>query len=200
MDFKLTKPLVLASQSPRRQELLRLIQLPFILDIPHTFQEQTGDENSDAEALVLFNAKGKAEEIAKKHPKSLILGVDTIVECEGEILGKPENEQAAQKMLQKLSGKTHRVWTAMFLMDTETQTSEFHVETTEVCFAPMSPAEISAYVATGEPMDKAGAYAIQGIGALHITGIRGDFFNVVGLPLHQLQSLLKRIDPNLKNN
>lgn len=190
MDWKLTKPFILASQSPRRQEVLRLVELPFELEIPSDFSEFTSSEISDPETLAWENAKGKAHEIARKHQKALVLGVDTIVEIDGKILGKPVDEKDALRMLKLLSGKTHTVWTGMHLIDTETKQEQRCIEKTQVTFLDVDDETLARYIQTGEPMDKAGAYAVQGIGALYIRGIEGDFFNVMGLPVYRLRQML----------
>lgn len=190
MDWKLTKPFILASQSPRRQEILRLVELPFELEIPSDFSEFTSSEISDPETLAWENAKGKAQEIARRHQKALVLGVDTIVEIDGKILGKPVDEKDAYRMLKLLSGKTHTVWTGMHLIDTQTKKEQRCVEQTKVTFLDIDDETLKQYIQTGEPMDKAGAYAVQGIGALYIQGIEGDFFNVMGLPVYRLRQIL----------
>ena len=186
-------PLILASKSPRRRELLNLIGLPFEVDVPHEFEEFTGDQVNDPKELVLANARGKVEEVKKRHPDDLILGVDTVVAIDGKILGKPATPNEAVEMLQKLQGRTHEVWTGLELFDPTTQSTMNFAEKTEVDFLPMTLEQIEAYVATGEPMDKAGAYAIQGLGAVNIRGIRGDFFTVVGLPVAKLYTALLQL-------
>lgn len=183
------KKLILASQSPRRRELLELIGLPFEVQIPN-FEEYTAQSISVPGDLALANARGKAEEVARRNPNQPVLGVDTVVAIHGHILGKPENIEDAARMLSLLQGKTHTVWTALCLISDET--TQVAVEHTEVDFLPMSEEEIQAYVATNEPMDKAGAYAIQGKGAAYIRGIRGDFFTVMGLPVWKLWEWWKK--------
>ena len=188
------KPLILASQSPRRKDLLNLIGLAFEVDIPTEFQEFTPEQVSDPRDLVQKNAKGKVDEVKLRHPGAIILGVDTVVALEGEILGKPSDEKEAFEMLTKLQGKTHTVWTGVQILDAETGLEISFEDSTEVDFLPMSPAQIEIYIQTGEHMDKAGAYAIQGLGSVFIRGIRGDFFNVVGLPVwHVHQALLELV-------
>ena len=188
--LSLPKPLILASQSPRRKELLNLIGLNFEVDVPSAFQEFTPAQISSPQELVLENAKGKVEEVKSRHPNSLILGVDTVVALGGEVLGKPANVQEAIEMLSKLQGKSHTVWTGVQVLDTQTQKLVSFEDSTEVDFLPMTLEQIKTYVASGEPMDKAGAYAIQGLGSVYIRGIRGDFFNVVGLPIWHVHSAL----------
>ncbi|QQR54905.1 septum formation inhibitor Maf [Candidatus Peregrinibacteria bacterium] len=191
--LNLKYPLILASQSPRRKELLNLINLSFEVDIPHEFEEFTAAQIPDPQELVKANAAGKVQEVRTRHPAAVILGVDTVVALDGQILGKPANPEEAVKMLQKLQGKTHTVWTGVQLLDTTTGKKLSFEEQTEVDFLPMSDEVIRAYVKTGEPMDKAGAYAIQGLGSVHIRGIRGDFFTVVGLPLAKVYAALREL-------
>ena len=187
------KPLILASQSPRRKDLLNLIGLAFEVDVPALFQEFTAVQMPDPQELVRENAKGKVEEVKHRHTNSIILGVDTVVALNGEVLGKPESAQEAIDMLSKLQGKTHTVWTGVRILDSETGLNVSFEDSTEVDFLPMSKTEIETYVQSGEPMDKAGAYAIQGLGSVFIGGIRGDFFNVVGLPIAHVHSTLKKL-------
>ncbi len=190
----LSKPLVLASQSPRRKELLNLIGLTFEVDVPHTFEEFTPEHFPNPQVLVRENAKGKVEEVKTRHPKALILGVDTVVSIQGKILGKPKTQEEAMSMLGQLQGQTHTVWTGVKLLDIASGKEISFEDSTEVDFLPMTQKDIADYVQTGEPMDKAGAYAIQGLGSVYIRGIRGDFFNVVGLPIwHVHQALLEMV-------
>ena len=178
-------PLILASLSPRRRELLKLIGVKFRVVKP-SFCEFTPADISNPALLVKKNAIGKAKEFAGAFPKSTILGVDTVVAIGSRILGKPTSQANAVKMLKLLSGKTHTVYTATcFLRAHKVQT---FVDKAKVDFLPMTDKEIHAYIATGEPMDKAGAYAIQGLGSRYIKGIRGDFFTVMGLPVWRVWS------------
>ena len=186
----LQKPLILASQSPRRKELLNLMGLTFGVDVPSTFQEFTPEHFPDPQVLVRENAKGKVEEVKSRHPDSIILGVDTVVSIQGKILGKPNSQEEAMSMLTQLQGQTHVVWTGVSLLDTVSGKEMTFEDATEVDFLPMIPKDIADYVQTGEPMDKAGAYAIQGLGSVYIRGIRGDFFNVVGLPIWHVHAAL----------
>lgn len=188
--LNLKKPLILASQSPRRKELLNLIGLPFQVDVPSAFEELTEAEEPSPQLLVRANALGKVEEVRSHHPKALILGVDTVVALDGKILGKPKDSEDAIRMLTALQGKTHTVWTGVCVVDAETGISLTFEESTEVDFLPMGEEAIRSYVQTGEPMDKAGSYAIQGVGSVYIRGIRGDFFTVVGLPVAKVHSAL----------
>lgn len=180
--------LVLASSSPRRRELLEMLGLSFEV-LPAAGEEAAEGELSPAE-LVVELALQKAREVAKKRPSSLVLGADTIVELEGEIFGKPRDEAHAAQMLRALSGRTHRVYTGVALVSGGHEDAA--AELTEVSFRELTEAEIAAYIKTGEPMDKAGAYGAQGLAALFVSGIRGDFFNVMGLPLCLLGTMLDR--------
>jgi septum formation protein len=177
--------IILASASPRRLELLRLTGLPFEV-IPSSVDEEcvTG---APAEVARLLSER-KAEEVAARHPGALVLGADTIVTLDGAILGKPRDAGDARRMLALLSGRTHQVITGIALRGAGAVSDAV---STDVTFRPLTAREIAAYVATGEPMDKAGAYALQGHAALFTPEIRGDYANVVGLPLCRLTDLLR---------
>jgi septum formation protein len=187
----MNKKIILASGSPRRRELLNLIGLDFVVDVSKEFKEHTGADLADPKALVAKNAEGKAKEVALRHKSGIVLGVDTVVSINGQILGKPENAGDAKKMLKLLQGKTHNVWTGIYLLDAKTGKSLSAQDKTEVDFLEMTDKEIDEYIKTGEPMDKAGAYAIQGIGSKFIRSIRGDFFNVMGLSVWRVYNLWK---------
>ncbi len=185
----MTVRIVLASQSPRRRELLALI------GIPHEVRPADLDESllagevpsSHAERL----AREKAELVAALHPDAVVIGADTIVVLDGEILGKPGDIPEAEATLRRLSGRTHTVHTAVAVArDGRTVSS---VESVEVTFRPLDDAQIEAYVATGEPMDKAGAYGIQGYGAVIVERVHGDYFAVMGLALGRLVGLLWQV-------
>ncbi len=236
------RTVILASNSPRRRELLELGGIDYLVDASDI------DEDlliTDGAGLVEELSKRKAEAVAKRHPNSLLIGADTVVVLEDQILGKPKDEEDAKKMLRKLSGKTHLVMTGVSVVETgnrqelpaketgnrqeipakeignrqeaaetgevnegknnnEIGTSEasedgvirrvttFH-ETTEVTFYELSEDEIEDYVLTGEPLDKAGAYGIQGRGTLLVKEIKGDYNNVVGLPLARLCRELRKM-------
>lgn len=184
-------PLILASSSPRRRELLTL------LDIPFTVQSSDADETLPAgispDEAVLLLARRKAETVrnSRQDSRCVILAADTVVACQGTVFGKPATEEEAFSMLNALSGNTHSVYTGVCL-DSPEKRSLFYA-CTKVTFYPLSKAEIGDYIATGEPMDKAGAYGIQGRGALLIQGICGDYFNVVGLPIAQVKRELSKL-------
>ncbi len=181
--------LILASQSPRRRELLEQIGLRDFLIHPAK-GEETAPAGLSPERLVERLSRQKAAEVAAACPGDVVIAADTVVAAGGAVLGKPRTPEEAAEMLASLSGRTHTVYTGVTVRrDGEAVTEH---EATSVRFRPLSRAEIAAYVATGEPMDKAGAYGIQGRGALLVEGIEGDYFNVVGLPLCRLAQILAR--------
>ena len=182
------RKLILASASPRRAEILRTVGWPFEA-LPADIDE-TRRAGEDAVAYVERIARAKAEGPALRVPGSTILGADTVVVIEDEILGKPRDDEDARRMLRLLRDRWHQVLTGVALVDGDTGSAKVAHEVTEVRFAAMSEDEIDWYVATGEPRDKAGAYAIQGQGARFIKEIRGDYFNIVGLPVRLLYELL----------
>ena len=181
--------IVLASQSPRRRELLSLI------GIPHEVRPADLDESllpgesptEHAERL----ARSKAETIAAREPRAVVIGSDTIVVLDGDVLGKPRDTAEASAMLRRLSGRTHTVHTAVAVARDGRTVSD--VESVEVTFRPLDDTQIEAYIATGEPMDKAGAYGIQGYGAVIVERVHGDYFAVMGLALGRLVSLLEAV-------
>jgi len=185
--------LVLASQSPRRAELLRAVGGEFETVAANI--DETRMESEDAVSYVKRLAKGKAETVAGRVSNhELVLGADTVVVIDGEILGQPRDDDDARRMLKLLSGKWHEVLTGIALLRTgKPPRVVVDHETTRVQFCEMSDHEIDWYVSTGEPKGKAGAYAIQGRGALFIRGIQGDYFNVVGLPLRLVYELSQKI-------
>lgn len=181
---------VLASNSPRRKELLRLICSSFEIE-PADIDEHIS-ENIPLDKMPEYLAARKAEHIHKKHPNDIVIGCDTGVFIDNMMIGKPSSDKAAFEILKILSGKTHRVITgcAIFKGDRKIVFSQV----TEVEFYPLTDEEILEYIDTGEPDDKAGAYGIQGKGALLVKEIRGDYNNVVGLPLALLNKKLKEIE------
>lgn len=178
---------VLASQSPRRRELLRLI------GIPHEVRPADIDETYLPGELPRAHAERLAREKARRiaDPDAVVIGSDTIVVVDGEVLGKPVDETDATRMLRRLSGRSHVVMTAAAVAWQGRLESD--VEQTEVTFHELSDAEIAAYIRTGEPMDKAGAYGIQGFGATIVARVDGDYFAVMGLPLQRLVRLFARL-------
>ena len=179
---------VLASGSPRRQELLKKLCNDFIVEPCNAAEMETAENPA---ALAIKNATIKAETVAQKHLGDIVIGADTIVVLNGKIFGKPHGERGAVEMLKTLSGKKHEVITGLAICTSgKTYTAS---EVTEVFFGEMTEAEIGAYVATGEPLDKSGSYALQGGAAKFIRKINGDWSNVVGLPLYRLRMLAKSI-------
>ncbi len=180
---------VLASASPRRRELLSLITNDFIIDLPQV-EEICPDEIPPRDRPE-YLARLKANEVVVRHPDDIVISADTAVFVDDRMLGKPEDREDACLMLRSLSGRTHSVITGCCIARGEERIS-FSV-VTEVEFYPLTDAEIEEYVDTGEPFDKAGSYGIQGKGALLVREIRGDYFNVVGLPVAELSRRLKCI-------
>ena len=180
--------LILASQSPRRRELLGLTGLPFIVraaDIDETMDP--GRAPFDEVARV---SRLKAEAVARK-PEDVVIAADTIVVCGGEVLGKPRNEADAFRILSLLSGRHHEVMTGMTVVCGDKVIT--HTEVTKIHFRELHPEEIRAYIASGEPMDKAGAYGIQGGAALFADEMVGDYYNVMGLPVCRLAVILRSL-------
>lgn len=170
--------LILASKSPRRQEILRQAGLPFAVRAPQV--EEVREPGEPPEAYVRRLSRQKAEAVTRRAGE-IVLAADTIVVVEGTVLEKPADQADAERMLTLLSGRAHEVLTGIFLLGEGLEVSD--LARTVVRFVTMQPAEIKAYAASGEPDDKAGAYAIQGLACKYIAGIEGCYFNVVGLPI-----------------
>lgn len=180
---------ILASQSPRRRELLRQVGIAHEVmpaDVDETYLAHEAPA-PHAERL----ARLKAATLAAEHPHALVIGADTIVVIDGMVLGKPADAEEARGMLSRLSGRTHAVYTAVAVARDGALVSG--VEAVEVTFRPLTPRQVAEYVATGEPMDKAGAYGIQGLGATLVERIHGDYFAVMGLALGRLVALLREV-------
>jgi septum formation protein len=188
------KRIILASASPRRRELLKQIKLDFETD-PAEYEEHL-TTNLEPHELVRELSAGKAKSVAAKYSNAIIIAADTIGLLDGQVIGKPRNNAEARKMLTSLSGKCHLVITGFTIIDTETGTIATHTEDTMVYFKQLTPGQIESYIKSGEPLGKAGAYAIQGLGAVLIDHIEGDFYNVVGLPLSALADSLKAFGIN----
>ena len=179
--------IVLASQSPRRRELLGKMGLEFTTKSPEIDEEAI--HGLPAQELVKTLSREKALHIAHgEDPDTIVIGSDTVVVLDGEILGKPATPRQAEEMLTALSGRSHEVCTGVTVCQGEKVVSQ--VEVTQVTFRSLTPEEVRRYVQTGEPMDKAGAYGIQGYGALLVEGIQGDYSSVVGLPVCRLGRIL----------
>jgi septum formation protein len=184
-------PLVLASGSPRRRELLALAGIPFLVDVPHIDEERYHDLDPTEFARQL--SRDKALAIAPRYPNRIVLGADTVVVMGNVIYGKPQDAADAERILGELAGHWHTVITAITLIFPGLPPNTQH-EATQVKMRKMDGDYIRRYVASGEPMDKAGAYAIQDRGSLIVESIKGDFYNVVGLPLVLLLQTLKHYD------
>ncbi len=186
------KRLILASGSPRRRELLR--NAGFIFEvIPPEVAEDNPDNDAPAK-LVERLALDKAEAVAgrfRRQDNVVVLGADTVVVVDSTLLGKPASPAEARQMLQRLSDRTHEVITGVALVEPETARRTVAHETTRVFFRPLEPQEMEDYVATGEPLDKAGAYAIQGGASRFVTRVEGCYFNVMGLPVALVDRLLR---------
>ena len=181
--------LILASQSPRRRELLERMGLTEF-EIRPAAGEETASPDLTPAQLVEELSRQKAREIAlTAEAEDVIIAADTVVAADGRVLGKPHSTREAQQMLRFLSGRTHTVYTGITVRRGEQVLTQH--EATDVVFRPLREAEIAAYVSTGEPMDKAGAYGIQGRGCVLVEGIRGDYYNVMGLPVCRLGLMLR---------
>ena len=178
--------LILASQSPRRRELLGLTGLDFIVRVADI--DETMDPEKAPFDEVARVSRMKAEAVARK-PEDVVIAADTIVVCEGKVLGKPRDEEDAFRILSLLSGRHHEVMTGMTVVRGDEVIT--HTEVTRIHFRQLHPEEVRAYIATGEPMDKAGAYGIQGGAALFADGMEGDYYNVMGLPVCRLGMILR---------
>ncbi len=190
-----TVKIILASSSPRRAEILRAAGIAF--QIRATEIDETPLPGEPAQAMVARLAEEKARAAAAQlgagMRECIVVGADTTVELGGEILAKPRDAGHAREMLARLSGRTHQVLTGIFLLQLPGNAQRAAVEKSAVTFAPLTEKEIEAYVASGEPLGKAGAYAIQGIAGRYIPSMEGCYFNVVGLPLARLYALLREL-------
>lgn len=184
--------LILASGSPRRKELLSLFRIPFTV-IPADVDETMDPAKAPYAEVARLSAK-KARAV-KREPDDVVIAADTIVVCEGKVLGKPKSEENAYHMLSLLSGRDHQVMTGCTVLRGEK--CETFTEVTDLHFRTLSEREIRAYIASGEPMDKAGAYGIQGGAALFCRRMEGDYYNVMGLPVCRLWQTLQSIAPEL---
>ena len=182
--------IILASQSPRRRQLLEMLGLDFVV-IPAKGEEVIPSGMSPGDTVRLLSRQKAAAVAAGASPEDIVIAADTIVWHGGQVLGKPKNEQEAARMLSALSGNTHQVYTGITVRKGETVLSG--AECTNVRFRKLSGHEIDAYIACGEPFDKAGGYGIQGVACLFVEGIEGDFFNVMGLPVCRMGKMLKEL-------
>jgi septum formation protein len=190
--------IILASASPRRYELLKQIKIPFTVQVSKINENKIkmGKPQNWVQNLALE----KALDVAQSIDEGLVIGADTVVVKENRVLGKPLTSEEAMSMLNFLSGSTHQVMTGIAIVNAVNQRIFTDVEITTVKFRNLTEQEIYSYVASGEPMDKAGAYGIQGLGALLVEGITGCYFNVVGLPLNKLALGLKKFGMEVLND
>lgn len=188
---------ILASASQRRKELLGRIIDDFDIVVSNIDEEKI-PFNGDYSHYVMELAREKASAVASTIKESaMVIGCDTIVVCKDKILGKPKDETDAFNMLKLLSGNIHKVYSGIAVIDTKTKNTKIDYLCTHVKFSHLSHEEIKKYIATGEPMDKAGAYGIQGFGGVFVEEIKGDYYSVVGLPLNKLNKMLREMGVNL---
>jgi septum formation protein len=180
--------LILASSSPRRKELLENLHLTF--EISSSNADESFNPGTPPDVIVMDLAERKAKDVAKRYPDSFVIGADTVVVIDDQVLGKPSDEQEAREMLRLLSGTTHSVFTGVAIVNANQAVRFF--EKTDVTFWELTPSEIEAYIKSGEPFDKAGGYGIQGFGSILVRKISGDYFNVVGLPVSKTIRELKK--------
>ncbi|GGA36544.1 Maf-like protein [Paenibacillus physcomitrellae] len=200
MTMKPSKSIILASTSPRRQELIAVLGIPFSV-IP-SYADETLEPEWSPEQAVSELALRKAQQVYDSlngRPQAIIVGSDTVVVRDEQILGKPEDEGHAAQMIASLQGRSHEVYTGVACLDAESGRAVVRSRMTRVTMKPMSEGQVSAYVRSGEGLDKAGAYGIQGLGSTLVTGIEGDYFNVVGLPLSLLADMLGEFDLDVLN-
>ena len=190
--------IILASHSPRRRELLGQMGITEFQIISPDVDESVEPGLSPAEMVEVLSLRKAGAAAEKAGAEDIVIAADTVVALDGSILGKPRGEADAFAMLSSLSGREHHVYTGMTVLQGDRAVTEH--EETAVAFRALEPDEIWGYIATGEPMDKAGAYGIQGLGALLVSGIRGDYCNVVGLPVFRLGGILKRFGIDLLQN
>ena len=185
---ELARPLILASGSPRRREILETMGLSFVVEASDADESFSGAPQE----MVIELSRRKAQAVAARHRDGLVLAADTLV-YDGSVLGKPGTPERAAQMLAALSGKWHSVFTGLALMDAATGRTISRVCETRVHFVEMTQEEIRDYVSSGEPLDKAGAYGIQGRGGMFVDRIEGSYSNVVGLPMTTLREMLQEI-------
>jgi septum formation protein len=189
------KKIILASTSPRRHGLLQQIGLEFEV-IPSNYEEDMTMKMS-ASNLAKTLAYGKAAEVAKRVKSGIVIGVDTFISFKGKKIGKPKTNAVARKMLKLISGKTLKIYSGIAMIDAATKQELIDYEITKVKMHKLNDKEIESYIATGEPLDKAGAFAVQGMGAVFVSKVNGCYANAVGLPLHKLTQNLKKFGINI---
>ena len=204
MKTTLSKPLILASSSPRRRELLSSLGLEFQIISPDVDEASFKLDHLPPEEIVKFLSRTKAQEVFKQNRNTIVIGADTIVVCNGEVLGKPQDESDAFRMLSLLQGQMHVVYSGITVFHPTESPSlppfSSQALATKVSMRALTAEEITHYIATGEPMDKAGAYAIQGYGSTLINHIEGCYFNVVGMSLFLLNQQLSELGEGLLNS
>lgn len=178
--------LILASASPRRKELMELMGLPFSVIV--SGEKEIVPENASVSDVVCALSRQKAEHVYKEHPETCVIGADTVVELDGDILGKPHTPENAFRYLKRLQGRSHNVYTGLTVITKNGADTRFCK--THVTFRPMTDEEISWYVSTGDPLDKAGAYGVQGLACYFVDSLEGNYFNVIGLPVPLLYDML----------
>jgi septum formation protein len=188
------RKIVLASKSERRKMLLQQINLDF--EIRESEYEEDMSAMSDPCELAKFLALGKAQDVAKHYDDAIIIGADTFVFYEGKFIGKPKDKEDAKIILTNFSGNTHNIVTGLAIIDTKNNLIVSDYDEARVTFRKLSPEEIDDYIATGEPMDKAGAYGLMHRAAVLIEKVDGDFYSVIGLPLNKLHVALKKMGVN----
>jgi septum formation protein len=188
------RKIVLASKSERRKALLEQIYLEF--EVRESEYEEDMSVMSDPYELAKFLALGKAQDVARHYEDAIIIGGDTFVFYEGKFIGKPKDKDDAKRILSNFSGNTHNIVTGLAVIDTKNGVIVSDYDEAKVTFRKLTPKEIEDYVATGEPLDKAGAYGLMHRGAVLIEKINGDFYSVVGLPLNKLHLALKKLGVN----
>ncbi|MBM4135555.1 MAG: septum formation inhibitor Maf [Nitrospira sp.] len=189
------KTIILASASPRRKEILKKTGLKFKVD--KSDYEEKVDPGLKPHELTRFLSREKARHVARRYRNALVIAADTIVVFRGRLFGKPRNEEQAKEMLKALSGEAHSVITGFTIIDTAGKKEISRSVESKVFFKRLSTDEIETYIRSGEPLDKAGAYGVQGLGAVIVKRIEGDFFNVMGLPLNALTESLKKFGVNV---
>ncbi|MCZ8519092.1 MULTISPECIES: Maf family protein [Paenibacillus] len=195
MTISDNRTLILASSSPRRQELIGSLGLPYAIRVSDV-DETTEPGLTPAQIVEELSARkagAVCERCKAEEASGIVIGSDTIVVLDGQVLGKPQDEEDAFRMLSALQGRRHQVYTGVACFDLDSGERHVSHRVTEVFMKVLKESQIRRYIATGEPMDKAGSYGIQGLGATMIDRIEGDYFNVVGLPLSLLSSLLERL-------
>lgn len=182
------KDLILASGSPRRKELMETLEFPFRVVVSDV--EEVVKENLSPAAIVKDLAYQKAKAVFKNNPDSIVIGSDTVVVCDGKILGKPANKQQAKEMMMMIKGKSHKVITGLAILHNREQ--YLASDTSKVFFEDIDERDIEAYIETNEPYDKAGGYAIQGWAGKYISKIEGNYYTIVGLPINKVYNYLKK--------